>query len=197
MKPIVRNFFKGLLIVVPIVATTYLVYVVVLTLDSLLGLPIPGLGLAITLVAITLVGLLASNAVGRRLVRLLERGVSHLPVVKLLYSSIRDLMGAFVGDRKSFDQPVMVALDDQPRVRLLGFVTCTRFDDPKLRGHVAVYVPQSYNFAGNLLIVPASAVERIDADGAEFMAFIMSGGVAEMGAARTVLQSPLARPAAP
>jgi uncharacterized membrane protein len=129
--------------------------------------------------------------VGRRALKLLEKGISRLPVVKLLYASIKDLMGAFVGDKKSFDKPVMVNLMPEQGIRVLGFVTCTRFDDPKLIGHVAVYLPQSYNFAGNLLVVPRDRVEAIDADGAQFMAFIVSGGVAEMNAARTMLDSSL------
>jgi len=112
-------------------------------------------------------------------------------VVKLLYTSIRDLMGAFVGDKKSFDKPVMVDLTPEQGIKVLGFLTCTSFDDPKLTSYVAVYVPQSYNFAGNLLVVPRSRVQPIDADGAQFMAFIVSGGVAQMNAARTVLDGTL------
>jgi uncharacterized membrane protein len=143
-------------------------------------------------VAITLVGLLASNVVGRRIVGVLEKGITRLPVVKLLYGSIKDLMGAFVGDKKSFDKPVMVDVGGgEGPLRVLGFVTCDRFDDPQLRGYVAVYLPQSYNFAGNLLVVPRDRVHAVDADGAQFMAFIVSGGVAEMNAARTVMDPDL------
>ena len=79
----------------------------------------------------------------------------------------------------------MVRMSDD--VRLFGFVTCDHFDDVRLRGQVAVYLPQAYNFAGNLVIVPEARVEPVDADSAEFMAFVVSGGVATMSAARTAL----------
>jgi uncharacterized membrane protein len=85
----------------------------------------------------------------------------------------------------------MVRLSADAAIKTLGFVTCSHFDDPKLEGHVAVYLPQSYNFAGNLLVVPRDRVEPIDADGAQFMAFIVSGGVASMSAASTVMDEEL------
>jgi uncharacterized membrane protein len=192
MNTLAKSFFKGLLIVVPLVATVYIIYLVVTVVDGVVGVPIPGLGLGLTIVVITIIGLLASNAIGRRFVDVLERLIDRLPVVKLVYHSVKDLMGAFVGDKKSFDKPVMVELLPDSGLRTFGFVTCTHFDDPKLRDHVAVYLPQSYNFAGNMLIVHRDRVQPIDADGAQFMAFIVSGGVATMSAAQTVADLELA-----
>ena len=194
MRTLIRSFFKGLLIVVPFAVTIAIVWWSVTLIDGWLDGwfegPFPGFGLLLVLVVITLIGLLASNVIGRTVVEFVEKGFSNLPVVKLVYSSIKDLMGAFVGDKKSFDRPVMVRIGDGTRV--FGFVTCTRFDDPKLYEHVAVYLPQSYNFAGNLIIVHKDRVERIDADGAQFMAFIVSGGVSDMSAARTMIDGDLA-----
>ena len=194
MRTLIRSFFKGLLIVVPFALTIAIVYWSVTLIDGWMdGLfegPFPGFWLLVVLVAITLIGLLASNVIGRKAVEFIEKGFSNLPVVKLVYGSIKDLMGAFVGDKKSFDKPVMVRIGEGTRV--FGFVTCSRFDDPKLYDHVAVYLPQSYNFAGNLIIVHKERVERIDADGAQFMAFIVSGGVSDMSAARTVIDGQLA-----
>lgn len=189
MKTLARRFVQGLLVFVPVVVTIYVVYFVITTLDGLVPLDIPGLGLAVTLVAILLVGFLASSVVGQKMLDALEGLLGRLPIVKLLYSSLRDLMNAFVGDRRSFGKPVVVRVTDD--VKVLGFLTCERFDDPQLAGHVAVYLPQSYNFAGNLLVVERERVRRIDADGAQFMAFVMSGGVAELNAAETMLEQPL------
>jgi uncharacterized membrane protein len=187
MKTLAKYFFQGLLVTVPVVGSIALVAWVLKKLDSLYPLPVPGLGIALTVLAITLVGALTSNVVGRRVVDRVEKGIKRLPVVNIIYSSLRDLLGAFVGDKRSFDKPVMVTVS--PNVRVFGFVTCSRFDDVRLRGHVAVYLPQSYNFAGNMLIVKEDLVESVDADSAQFMAFVVSGGVAEMGGARTVLDS--------
>ncbi len=193
MNWLAKRFFEGLLVVVPVAVTAYIVWTVVSTVDGWLPLPIPGVGLALTLVFITLVGFIASRTLGRKAFDLLERGLSRLPVVKLLYSSLHDLLNAFVGDKRTFNKPVLIDLVREPGVKVLGFVTCTRFDDARLEGHVAVYVPQSYGFAGNLLIVPKERVRPVDADGASFMAFIVSGGVAEMKAARTMIDQPLFR----
>jgi uncharacterized membrane protein len=198
MQTLLRSFFKGLLILVPFVLTLAVVIAVVGFVDKLVPAsikPFPGFGVLLTLVLVTAVGFGAGNVFGRRFLRMMEAGFERTPVVKLVYSSVKDLLGAFVGDKKSFDTPVMVDLTGDGSTRALGFVTCKHFDDPKLAKHVAVYLPQSYNFAGNLIVVPASRVERIDADSAQFMAFIVSGGVAEMKAARTVMdgQSPLVK----
>ncbi len=186
MRTLAKYFFQGLLVFVPVVGSIWVVVWVLAVLDGLYPLPVPGLGLVITLAIITLVGFLTSNVAGRKLVEGLEAGMKRLPVVSLLYSSLRDLLGAFVGEKRSFDKPVMVTV--APNVRVFGFITCSRFDDVRLDGHVAVYLPQSYNFAGNLLIVKKELVEPVDADSAQFMAFIVSGGVAEMRAARTVYE---------
>ncbi len=187
MKAIASNFVKGLLVLVPLAATAYAVYAVITTVDRWLPTGIPGLGIAITLVLITAVGFLTSNVVGRRAVGFLESLVIRLPFVKILYGSLKDLMGAFMGDKKSFDRPAIVDLGPDGSVKALGFVTCEKFDDPQLAGHVAVYLPQSYNFSGLLVVVPRERVRPIDADGAHFMAFVLSGGVATMGAAHTVI----------
>ena len=181
-------FGRGLLVFVPTVGTLYCVWLVLSWLDGMIGAPIPGLGLIATLLLIVLVGFLVSNVIGQAAVSAVESAIKNLPVVNLLYSSLKDLLGAFVGDKKSFDKPAVVNLDQEGRVRVFGFVTCEKFDDIRLQGMVAIYLPQAYNFAGNVLIVPKSAIEYVDAEPAQFMAFIVSGGVSEMGGARTMYE---------
>lgn len=181
-------FGRGLLVFVPTVGTLYCVWLVLSWLDGIIGAPIPGLGLIATLLLIVLVGFLVSNVIGQAAVSAVESAIKNLPVVNLLYSSLKDLLGAFVGDKKSFDKPAVVSLDKEGRVRVFGFVTCEKFDDIRLQGMVAIYLPQAYNFAGNVLIVPKEAIEYVDADPAQFMAFIVSGGVSEMGGARTMYE---------
>ena len=189
MKLLARSFVNGLLVVVPIAVTGYVMWFLVTYVDGLLRVPFPGLGILIVLAFILTVGAVVSNVVGQKLLDLMESVINRLPFVKLLYGSIKDLMGAFVGDKKSFDRPVVVDLLESSDVKVLGFVTSDRFDDPSLSEHVAVYLPQSYNVAGNLLVVPKTRVKPIDADGAQFMAFIMSGGVTQMNAAQTMLDA--------
>lgn len=186
-KILTGYFVRGLLIFVPTVGTVYTVWLVLAALDSTLNLSIPGAGLLLTMVLILVTGFVASNVVGQAFVAFLESGIRHLPLVNLLYTSIKDLLGAFVGDKKTFDRPAMIALDGAGKVKVFGFVTCNAFEDVRLKGWVAVYLPQAYNFAGNVILVPKEAVEAVDADPAQFMAFIVSGGVAAMGGARTMI----------
>ncbi|MGE0785193.1 MAG: DUF502 domain-containing protein [Sandaracinaceae bacterium] len=191
MKTLARIFFQGLLVFVPVAGTIALVWWVLSLVDQVFPVDVPGLGIASTVVVIFLLGLLTNNVIGRRAVFMLEAGMKKLPVVSIIYTSIKDLLSAFAGDKRSFDKPVMITLGDG--IRVFGFVTCDHFEDPRLAGQVAVYLPQAYNFAGNLVIVAADTVEPVDADSAQFMAFVVSGGVARMGAASTVMDSQAGR----
>jgi uncharacterized membrane protein len=187
MNKLAKDFGQGLLVLAPLAITFYVAYAVISALDGWLHLPVPGLGLVISLLLITAIGHFARNVVGRRLFKSVEHGMRKLPVVALLYGSLRDLFNAFAGDKRTFNRPVVVDVSPGSNLKLFGFVTCEHFDDPQLRDHVAVYLPQSYNFAGNLIVVPRSQIRILDADGAQCMAFVVSGGVSQMDAARTVL----------
>ncbi|MDH3199752.1 MAG: DUF502 domain-containing protein [Myxococcales bacterium] len=186
MRILTKSFAQGLLVLAPVAITVWVVVFTVTKLDQWLNAPIPGLGILIAAVGITFIGYLTGNVVGSRLVTFLEAGLQRVPIIKLLYNSLRDLFGAFVGGQRKFDKPVAVEIN-RHGLKVLGFLTGERFDDPHLAGHVSVYLPESYNFAGNLIVVPRERVHLLDADGAEFMAFIMSGGVTAMSAAKTMI----------
>lgn len=177
---------QGLLVLAPVAITIWIVVFAVTTLDRWLETRIPGLGIVIAAVAITLIGYLTGNVVGNKVLKWLEAGMQRVPLIRILYNALRDLFGAFVGSKRKFDKPVAVELNSHG-LKVLGFLTAERFDDPQLAGHVSVYLPESYNFAGNLIVIPKERVHPLDADGAEFMAFIMSGGVTEMNAAKTTV----------
>lgn len=175
MNWLIKNFLRGLVIVVPIAVTVYLLYVAFTWVDRLIPLPFPGAGVGILLAGIILIGWLGSNFVGRWFVQLTESLFTRAPLVRLIYASIKDLLEAFVGDRKRFDQPVAVKLAEG--VRTLGFVTQEDLGFLALEGNVAVYLPFAYSMAGSLVIVPAASVERLQADSAAVMAMVVSGGV--------------------
>jgi uncharacterized membrane protein len=181
MARLLTYFFRGLVVLAPLVLTVWLTFEVFRSVDrwlgGLFGFTIPGAGVLLTIAFITLFGFLASNFLARTVLGAVERVLARLPFVRLLYSSTRDLLNAFVGERRRFDAPVLVALSPDSNLKALGFVTQESLERYGLEGHVAVYLPQSYNFAGNLVVVPASQVERIPAGGADVMAFIVSGGV--------------------
>ncbi len=181
MRRIIKDFFKGLLFVVPLVLTVYLIWLPVTKIDNLVDAKYPGLGLAIVLVSIWAIGLVASNRLGGKLLRLFDRIITSVPIFDLLYSTIKDLIAAFVGEKRKFDQPVIVDLMPSEGIQGLGFITRSEFDEEELAGLVAVYLPQSYNIAGNLLLLPRDRVRPLNMESGKLMTMIMSGGIAGSG----------------
>ncbi len=181
MARLLTYFFRGLVVLAPLVLTVWLTYETFRRVDNWLGglfrFTIPGAGVLLTIALITLFGFLASNLLARTLLGAVEALLARLPFVRLLYGSTRDLLNAFVGERRRFDTPVLVTLSPESNLKTLGFVTQESLERYGLPNYVAVYLPQSYNFAGNLVVVPATQVERVRAGGADVMAFIVSGGV--------------------
>ncbi len=184
MRTLTRSFAQGLLVLAPVAITLWIVVTTVTTLDAWLDTSVPGLGILIAGAGITLIGYLTGNVVGTKLLQWIEAGMQRVPLIRILYNAIRDLFGAFVGGQRKFDKPVAVEINDHG-LKVLVFLTAESFDDPQLEGQVSVYLPESYNFAGNLIVVPRERVQPLDADGAEFMAFIVSGGITAMSAAKT------------
>ncbi len=175
MRGVFKNFLKGLVIVVPLVTTIYLVWLPVTFFDRLIRAPYPGIGLALTLIVIWTVGLFASNRLGGKLVLVFESLIAHLPVLKILYSTVKDFVVALAGEKRRFDKPVVVEL--QPGIKALGFLTREELDAPELAGLIAVYLPQSYNFAGQTILVPRERVVELDVDPGRIMTLIVSAGV--------------------
>ncbi len=187
MKRFLKYFLRGLLVFVPVGVTIFILIYVFNGLDALFKILLPfidytGLrlfvGLLVTIGGIFLIGLFASNFVGKKLFGLLDNIFNKVPLVKMLYSAIKDLVEAFAGEKKKFDKPVLVTLGTSSYAKIVGFMTRESLDNLGLKDHVAVYLPQSYNFAGNVLIFPKEAVKPLDIESSEVMTFIVSGGVA-------------------
>ncbi len=174
-------FLRGAVLALPIVLTIWLTVAAVAWLDGLLGLPIPGVGLVIVLAAITLIGALATNVVTRAAMDTVDAVLARLPLVRLFYTAAKDLMNAFAGEKRRFNSAVRIRIDPDKDLWVLGFVTAEELSRLGLPDHVAVYLPQSYNFAGQLLLVPATQVEPVAVEGSDHMTFIVSGGVAQGG----------------
>lgn len=181
MKRVVRYFLQGLLYVIPLAVTLYVLYKIFVEVDGLLGgllgLKVPGVGFVLTILGITLIGFLATNVLTKRILSLVDALFERMPFIKLIYSSIKDLIGAFVGEKKSFDKPVLVTLIPGGTAKAIGFITRESMEAYGMADHVAVYFPQSYNFAGNLLLFPREQVELLPVESSEAMAFLVSGGV--------------------
>jgi len=177
MNKLLQFFLRGLLVILPLAITIYLLVVSVQWVDSLLEISTPGLGFIIVIVATTLVGAMSSFLFTGRFFGYLEKILRKLPFINILYSSIKDLVGAFVGDQKKFNQPVIVLLNKADEIYKMGFITEKDLSRLNMPGYVSVYLPHSYNFSGNHFIVPASNVKKLDISGTNAMKYIVSGGV--------------------
>ncbi len=186
MKRFLKYFLRGLLVFVPAGLTIFILVYIFTGLDKLFSklflITFPGLalllGLFVTIGGIFLIGLFASNFVGKKLLGLMDKLFAKVPLVKMLYGAIRDLVEAFAGEKKKFDKPVLVTFGPNSYAKVVGFITRDNLENLGLKDHVAVYLPQSYNFAGNVLIFPKEAVKPLDIESSEAMTFIVSGGVA-------------------
>ena len=188
-KRLIRYFVRGCLVSVPLAVTAWLIFITFRFIDALLHIGIPGVGFLLTISLVTLIGLFTSNVVGKRVFQIVDRFLSSMPLVKLLYNSLKDLIRAFVGDHKSFDRPAAVLMGPLG-TRVLGFVTRDALHMLGMPEHVAVYFPQSYNFAGQLVVVPRENVELLDAPSAEVMTFIVSGGISGFGRGQSLVPPP-------
>jgi uncharacterized membrane protein len=177
VRKIVRYFFSGTLFIVPLVATIYVIFLSFSWLDNLIPLPYPGLGFAIIIVAITLFGYFTSNFLFQTLVTWFDSIVNKIPLVKLIYSSVKDLLNAFVGDKKKFTKPVLVTINKDNQLHRIGFITQDDLSTLGLNDMVVVYFPQSYAFAGDHFVVSKENVKPLNVSGPVAMKFIVSGGV--------------------
>lgn len=184
MKRLSRYFLNGLLFMVPVALTLYIFYVIFTKVDHLLTIPLPGIGVIpgvgfiTTILIVVFTGMLVSNFLTRKIIVWLDGMMNRLPLVKIVYSSVKDLMHAFLGDKKTFNRPVLVRLSKEGDAHALGFITCNNLENFGLEEYIAVYLPQSYNFAGNLLVFPRDQVLPLQANSSDVMTFIVSGGVA-------------------
>ena len=174
---ILRYFLSGTLFIVPLVATAYFIFVSFQWLDNRLNLPYPGLGFAIIIAVITLIGYLSTNYIFKTFGNWFDRGMNRIPLIKLIYSTVKELLGAFVGDKKKFNKPVLVRINKDNNIYQLGFITQSDLSELGLNEMVVVYFPHSYAFSGIHYFVPKENIRPLNVPGPVAMKFIVSGGV--------------------
>jgi len=181
MKTLVKYFFQGLLYITPIAVTAYSLYWIFIKLDTIFNLPYPGIGILLILLVVTLTGLIGSLLIQLPFVGLIDSQLERVPLIKTIYTSVKDLLKAFVGQKKSFNKPVLVKLYENSEIRRMGFVTddvMTMLDEST--DLITVYLPHSFAISGQLFLVPKSYVTPLSAKSAEVMKYIIAGGVAKM-----------------
>lgn len=172
-----RYFFSGTLFIVPLVATAYFFVESFTWLDGLLNLPYPGVGFAIIIVVITLFGYLTTNFAFKTAADWMDQVINRIPFVKLIYSSMRDLISAFVGDKKKFDKPVLVEVNRENKLYQIGFITQADLSELGLHDMISVYLPHSYAISGLHYIIPRDRITPLHVSGPIAMKYIVSGGV--------------------
>lgn len=180
MKRLAGYFFQGLLLVAPLSITIYVIYAVFMFVDGLLPFDIPGLGLLVILSSITFIGIIGKLFINQPIVAFFNSLMAKTPLLKVLYSSIKDFLLAFVGSEKKFTKPVIVKIEENANIERIGFVTESNLNEIGISSEkIAVYFPSSFGVLGELYIVPSKNVTFINAPPAEVMKFIVSGGVSK------------------
>ncbi len=178
MKKLLGYFLQGLLYIVPISVTIYIVIEAVVFVDGLIPLDIPGLGLLSILITVTVVGFIGGTLLSRQILNL-DKVLERVPLIKIIYTSVKDLLSAFVGKKKRFTEPVLVKMEGD--VERFGFVTQKDLTHLGVSDNkIGVYIPFSYAVTGNLIVVPKKNVTPVDGSSADIMKFIISGGVTEI-----------------
>ena len=189
MKTVGRLLAKGLFTILPIVLTVYFIYWLGVTTESLLSgllkvwLPaeiyVPGMGLVGGFVVLIVVGLLVNAYVVRRVITFSESLILRIPVVKTVYSAVRDLTGLMKVGEKGGELQRVVMVQFGPG-KVIGFVTQENATLPGLGSDeelVAVYMPMSYQIGGYTLYLPRDRIEPTDLTVEAAMRIVLTGGI--------------------
>ena len=181
MKKFINYFLQGLLYIVPISVTLYVVYWVFTKIDGILPFQFPGLGLIVIIALITFIGFAGSTIITSPINSFFQRLLKKAPLLQTIYSSMKDLMRTFVGKKKGFNQAVLIKLYENSTIERIGFITNENLSSLGIKGgKILVYLPHSYAFSGQLFVVEKSYITPIDKPSSEIMKLIVSGGVTEI-----------------
>lgn len=196
LRKLFQYFLQGLIILAPIVITIYAVTALFNFIDSIVpealgrifpywipsdeqGIPkkIPGVGFVVLLLTVIFVGYISSSFIVARLVDLFDKVLERTPGIRIIYTTVKDFFEAFAGNNRKFDKPVLVSVQGTD-VWQIGFITQQETGQFELPDHVAVYVPKSYAFTGELYFVKRERIRVVTGiSSAEMMKFAISGGV--------------------
>lgn len=182
LRKLVRFFFQGLIILAPIGLTAYVLYWLFDKVDSILRpyVNIPGLGFAIIIVFVLLVGWVSSYFIMGSFISFFDQWMDRTPGIKFIYSSTKDFFEAFTGDKKRFDKPILAEVFGD-NVWVMGFLTdeeLAKFDMGAEM--VSIYIPQAYHWAGQLYVLPRNKVKKIEnVSPGDTMKYAVTGGVVD------------------
>jgi uncharacterized membrane protein len=196
LSTVAQLFFQGVVVLAPIGVTIWVVVSLFNWVDNflpnLLNIIFPlqftevdgqipkvtGLGFVVAITLVLFIGWLSSLFFVERLMSIFDKLLEKTPGVKIIYSSVKDFLEAFAGNKKKFDKPVLVCIDAEDIWRI-GFITQENCEHLGLKDHVTVYVPHSYAISGISFILPLSKTKKLPKhiNAAEAMKYVVSGGV--------------------
>ena len=188
-RRIASYFFQGLFLIAPASFTVYVIYIVFNFLnnqtrpifENIFHFSFPGLGIFVFAGFITVVGFVGSTVLVKPILNIVENLLEHTPLVKDIYSSFKDFIGAFISNKRKFNKPVIVEMGKGVGIFRLGFITDDDLTEFHISDKVAVYIPMSYTFTGQLFIVNKDQVSPLPSTkSSDLIKYILSGGVTEV-----------------
>ena len=185
VKNFISHFVQGLLVLAPLVITVFVFYRLFIFFNTTFQFPRifnPYIDPFVVPVAIILliyiIGMLSASIFFTPVYVRLEKGVERVPFIRIVYSAVKDLFSAFVGNKKKFNRPVLVTIDKANDIKQIGFVTQTDLSNMTIdKDFISVYLPFSYGLSGKLIVVHKDSIQTLNVSGAEAMKFVISGGV--------------------
>jgi uncharacterized membrane protein len=191
-KKMLQYFLQGMLLLAPVSISMYSLYFVVSSIDGMIPIFTHvdemgkvrvqnyGLGFVIIIAVVIVLGYISSFFITGRIVSFVDKVFQKTPGLKHIYSTTRDFLEAFAGDKKKFTHNVLANIDGHDVWRV-GFITKEDMADFGMKDYVAVYVPMAYSVAGNVYVVPKDRVREIsNVTSAQSMKFAVSGGITEL-----------------
>lgn len=190
-----RSFLQGLVIIGPIAATIGIIWYFISAIDNLipsLSAQFPGLVFVIVILGTALIGFIGNKfIIGKVVVDSFDYVLEHTPGIKFIYTSLKDVMSSFVGDKKKFNIPVLVQTCAAPELWRVGFLTQNDLASVGFPGYVSVYLPHSYAVSGWVVFAKAEHIKILEnIDAANAMKFAVSGGVAGFHSDAAVFKAP-------
>ena len=185
MKRLINYLIEGVLYIAPLTITGYIIYSVFMFMDNLsqefliefFGFKIPGLGVLALLIFLIFIGFIGRTFIAQPLKAVFKKLIGRIPLVNFVYSAFNDLFSAFVGKEKKFNQPVLVKVNLSSDLEKIGFITEENLVLLGEKDKVAVYFPHSYNFSGELFIVPKANIRHLNISSSDVMKFVISAGL--------------------
>lgn len=198
-KKLLQYFLQGVIILAPMIITVWAVIALFNYIDNILPTiihylfpyfyqvdefgnvkKIPGVGFVFIIALIVIVGWFSTSYIVGKIVEFFGHVLERTPGIRFIYTSVKDFLEAFAGEKRKFDKPVLVSVDAADVWRM-GFMTQEEALRLGLAEHVVVYVPHSYAVSGIVYIVPVEKVRVLnDVSSTEAMKFVLSGGVAHI-----------------